>query len=143
MRPFRSLAVVLVLASTGCLYKSGGKFVGTFGVTAAELAPAAPTTADEVTVSLTVRFTGTATSAAPTVTVRVTLDDGEPRPVIVPLTFAEGTGARTSEGQAKVALGTLPAGDHTVAVVAVAPPGLKGAVLPPLVRTVTVKTRDL
>ncbi len=138
MRPLAGLAAVLVMASAGCLYKSGGKYAGTFGVTAAEVTPAQPTTADEVVVSLTVRFTGKATASAPTVRMRVTVDDSEPRIAIVPLTFADGNAVRVAEGNAKVALGTLAAGAHAIAVVVVAPPGLKGGVLPALVRTVNV-----
>jgi hypothetical protein len=127
-------------ALAGCLYKSGGKYAGTFGIARAEVSPAEPAAGDEVILSLTVQFTGTTTAANPTATVKVAVDDGEPRLVSVALGSTAGaSGAGVLQGNATVELGKLSAGEHTVTVLAAAPPGFVGAVEPPLVRKVTVK----
>lgn len=140
MRSVFCLTTVAVALLPGCLYKSGGKYVGTLGVAQMSILPAELTTADDVSVSLTIHFVGTTTSAAPTAKVRITLDDGEPRTVTVSLTpEARKSGPGFAVGTATVQLGKLSAGEHAIVAVVAAPPGLAGAVQPPLLQKVTVK----
>lgn len=134
------LTAAVAIAISGCLYKSGGKYVGTFDVSRVQILPAEPTANDSVSVSLTVHFTGTTTAASPIAKVRVTVDAHEPLTLTVPLTpQSVAAGAGSAVGSATVEIGKLAPGEHAIAAVVAAPPGLAGAVQTPLVRTVMVR----
>ena len=135
---WRAWIVLTCLAVAGCLYKSGGKYVGTYEIAHMEVQPTDPIADRPLTLVIGVRFTGKTTNSTFAAKVKLALDDAEPRFIVVPMWLADAQpGVYT--GEANVNLGPLTVGEHRIALDIQRPAGLVGSIPVPVNRSVAVK----